>query len=55
MDCVMKKQYMYNNDIHKSKIINFTPNSLATMNTVNNNINILISGEENHLNKPESY
>ena len=45
---------MYNNDIHTSKIISYKPNNLATMNTVNNNINILIS-KENHLNIHESY
>ena len=34
----------------KSKIINCKPNNLATMNTVNTNININLNREENHLN-----
>ena len=34
---------MYNNDVHDSKIISYKPNDLATMNTLNNNIIILIS------------
>ena len=55
MDFDMSKQYMYNNDIHNSKIISYKPNNLATMNTVNNNINILISREENHLNIHKCY
>ena len=41
--------YGYNNDIHKSKIIKYKPNNLATMNTVNTNINIILNREENHL------
>ena len=45
----------YNNDIHKSKIINYKPNNLATMNTVNTNINIILNREENHLNFCDSY
>ena len=45
---------MYNNDIHNNKIISYKPNNLAFMNTVNNNINIVISGEENQLKKLES-
>ena len=45
---------MYNNDIHNTKMISYKPNNLATMNTVNNNSNILISREENTLNKNES-
>ena len=39
----------YNNDVHKSTIIKYKPNNLATMNTVNNNINIILNREENHL------
>ena len=46
---------MYKNDIHLSKIISYKPMSLATMNTVNNNINILFSRKENHLNIHEIY
>ena len=34
---------MYNNDIQNSKIISYKPYNLATMKTVNNKINILIS------------
>ena len=47
--------YVYNNDIHKSKIINFKPNNLATMNTINTNIIIILNREENHLNLRDSY
>ena len=47
--------YGYNNDIHKSKIIKYKPNNLATMNTVNTNINIILNREENHLNLRNSY
>ena len=47
--------YGYNNDIHKSKIIKYKPNNLATMNTVNTNINIILNREENHLNIHDSY
>ena len=46
---------MHDNDKQNSKIIRYKPNNLATMNTVNNSINILISGEENNLNLHESY
>ena len=42
--------YGYNNDIHKSKIIKYKPNNLATMNVVNTNIIIMLNREENHLN-----
>ena len=45
---------MYNNDIHNSKLISKKPNNLATMNTVNNIMNILISREDNHLKIDES-
>ena len=41
--------YDYNNDIHKSKIIKYKPNNLATM------INIILNREENHLNIRDSY
>ena len=41
--------YGYNYDIHKSKIIKYKPNILATMNTINTNINIILNREENHL------
>ena len=44
--------YGYNNDIHKSKIIKYKPNNLATMNT---NIDIILTREENHLNLHDSY
>ena len=47
--------YSYNNDIHKSKIIKYIPNNLATMNTVNTHINIILNREENHLNLRDSY
>ena len=51
----MDATYRYNNDIHKSKIIKYKPNNLATMNTVNTNINIILNREENHLNIHDSY
>ena len=47
--------YGYSNDIHKSKIIRYKPNNLATMNTVNTNINIILNREENHLNLRDPY
>ena len=48
MDFNLNTTYGYNNDIHKSKIIKYKPNNLATMNTVKNNINIILNREENH-------
>ena len=47
--------YGYNNDIYKSKIIKYKPNNLATMNTVNTNIKIILNREESHLNLRDSY
>ena len=55
MDFILDTTYGYNNDIHKSKIIKYKPNNLATMNTVNTNINIILNREENHLNLRDSY
>ena len=55
MDFNLDTTYGYNNDIHKSKIIKYKPNILATMNTVNTNINIILNREENHLNLRDSY
>ena len=55
MDFNFDTTYGYNNDIHKSKIINYKPNNLATMNTVNTNINIILKREENHSNIQDSY
>ena len=55
MDFNLDTTYCYNNDIHKSKIIKYKPNNIATMNTVNTNINIILNREENHLNIHESY
>ena len=55
MDFKMDTTYGYNNDIHKSKIIKYKPNNLATMNTINTNNNIILSREENHLNLRDSY
>ena len=55
MDFNLDKTYGYNNDIHKSKIIKYKPNNLATMNTVNTNNNIILNREENHLNLHDSY
>ena len=47
--------YGYNNDINKSKIIKHKPNNLATINTVNTNINIILNREANQLNLHDSY
>ena len=55
MDFNLDATYSYNNDIHKSKIIKYKPNNLATMNTVNTKINIILNREENHLNLRDSY
>ena len=55
MDLDLNTTCCYNNDIHKSKIIKYKPNYLATMNTVNTSINIILNREENHLNIPNSY
>ena len=55
MDFNLDTTYGYNNDIHKSKIIKYKPNNLATMNTVKTNINIILNREENHLNLRDSY
>ena len=55
MDFNLDTTYGYNNDIHKSKITKYKPNNLATMNTVNTNINIILNREENHLNLRDSY
>ena len=51
----MYTTYGYNNDIHKSKIIKYKPNNLATMNTINTNLNIKLNREENYLNLHDSY
>ena len=45
----------YNTDIHKNKIIKYKPNNLATINTINTNINIILNREESHLNLHDSY
>ena len=55
MDFKLDTIYGYNKDIHKSKIIKYKPSNLATMNTYNNNINIILNREENHLNLRGSY
>ena len=55
MDFNLDTTYGYNDDIHKSKIIKYKPNNLATMKTVNTNINIILNREENHLNLRDSY
>ena len=51
----MDTTYDYNNDIHKIRFIKYKPNNLATMITVNTNINIILNREENHLNIRDSY
>ena len=55
MDFNLDITYGYNKDIHKSKIIKYKPYNLATMNTVNTNINIILNREENHLYLLDSY
>ena len=55
MDFNLDTTYGYNDDILKIKIIKYKPNNLATMNTVNTNINIILNREENHLNLHDSY
>ena len=55
MDFNLDTTYVYKNDIHKSKNIKYKPNKVATMNTVNTNINIILNREENHLNLRDSY
>ena len=55
MDFNLDTIYGYNKDIHKSKILRYKPNNLATMNTVNTNINKILNREENHLNLRDSY
>ena len=47
--------YGYNNDIHKSKILKNKPNNLATMNTINTNINVILNREVIHLYLHDSY
>ena len=46
MDFNLKITYGYNNDIHKSKIVKYKPNNLATMNTVDTNIIIILNTRE---------
>ena len=55
MDFNLGTTYGYNNDMHKSKIIKYKPNNLATMNTVSTNINIILKRKENHLKKHDTY
>ena len=55
MDFNTDTTYGYKNDIHKSKIIKYKANNLATMNTVNTNLNIKLNREENNLNLHDSY
>ena len=55
MDFNLDTTYGYNKDIHKSKVIKYKPDNLATMNTINTNINIILNREENHLNLRDSY
>ena len=55
MDSNLDTTYGYSNEIHKRKIIQYKPNNLATVNTVNTNINIILNREENHLNLRDSY
>ena len=55
MDFNLDTTYGYNNDIHKSKIIKHKPSNLATMNTINTNIKIILNREGNHLNLHDSY
>ena len=43
MDPNLDTTYGYSNEIHKSKIIRHKPKNLATMNTDNTNINIILN------------
>ena len=54
MNSTLDTTYSFNNDIHKSKIIKYKPNNLATMNTVDTNIKIILNRGENHLNLRDS-
>ena len=49
MDFNLNTTYGYNYDKHKNKIIKYKANNLATMNTVDTNINIILNREENNL------
>ena len=55
MDFNLDATYGYKNDLHKSKILKYKPKNLVTMNSRNNNINIILNREENHLNLRDSY
>ena len=55
MDFILDTTFFHNNDIHKNKNIENKPNNLATMKTVNTNINIILNREDNHLNLHDSY
>ena len=55
MDLNLDTTYGYNNDVHKNTILKYKPNNLATVNTINTNINIILNREENHLNIHDSY
>ena len=55
MNINLDTTYGCNKHIHKSKIKNCKPNNLATMNTINTNINIILNREENHLILRDSY
>ena len=55
MNFKLDTTYGFNNDIHKSMIIKYKPNNLATMNIVNTNINIILKREKNHLSLGDSY
>ena len=54
MDFDLNTTYEFNNDIHKCKVINYKPNNLEAMNSVNTNMNIILNREENHLNIHDS-
>ena len=55
MNFILDTTYSYNSDIQKIKIIKYKPNSLATMNTINTNTNIILNREENYLSLRDSY
>ena len=55
MDFNLDTTYGYNNDIHKKMIVKYKPISLATMNTVNTNIKIILNREQTHLSLRDSY
>ena len=55
MNFNLNTTYGHNKDIHKINITKYKPNNMATMTTLNTNINIILKREKNHLNIHDSY